>query len=140
MPGRRWTDEEDGVLAAYASMGAPEVSRRLRAECGSRRSVQSVQCRASRLGVSLFEHGVCGECGAWTRSRRADGLCPVCAARKSGAASRERVEAMMKVKLGKDQIDAIVRESRDAAAARQELRRYIGRMCGYGGVDKKREK
>lgn len=140
MPGRRWTREEDDVLAGYASLGAEEVTRRLRAECGSRRSVQSVQCRASRLGVSLFEHGVCGECGAWTRGRRADGLCPVCAARRSGKASRERVKAMMSVKLGKDEIDAINRESRDAAAARQELRRHIGRMCGFGGVEKNLEK
>ena len=44
-------------------LGACEVQRALLAECGTRRTIRSIQIQASRFHVSLKVRPVCPECG-----------------------------------------------------------------------------
>lgn len=118
MGGRSWTEREDATLRAYASLGVRKVSALLREECGSRRSEYAIQCRASRIGVSLFRHGAC-TCGRLSRKLNAEGLCPVCAARKSASAAQMRAYLMEATRITKEDGDAISKARREGAAARK---------------------
>lgn len=122
MGGRSWTAREDAAIRDYASLGARKVVERLRAECGSRRSEQAVQCRASRLGVSLLAHGACPACGSWTR--RLDpmtGLCAVCAARRTRDAGYDRLAIAERTRTTKEDSDALKDARRESGRLRKAI-------------------
>ncbi len=66
------------MLRQCGRMGAAACRRALRAELGAKRSVKAVQHRASRIGVSLFEHATCPMCGRTVRRAKPSGLCARC--------------------------------------------------------------
>lgn len=122
MGGRSWTEREDAVIRGYASLGVRKVVNQLREECRSQRTEQAVQCRASRLGVSLFKHGTCPWCGRWTR--RLDpmtGLCAICAARKARDANYGRLALVERTKLTKEDDDALSKARRDSGRIRKAI-------------------
>lgn len=122
MGGRAWTDREDAVIRHYASMGVREVVRRLRAECRSQRSEQAVQCRASRLGVSLFRHGVCPGCGRWTRRLdSATGLCALCCARRCRDGNYDRLALMERTAQSREDTDALTDARRESGKLRKAI-------------------
>ncbi|MBQ9001003.1 MAG: hypothetical protein IJ087_04035 [Eggerthellaceae bacterium] len=71
-----WTTKQDSILRELGHLGAAAVAAAILRECGVRRSVRSVECRASRIHASLRVQQVCPECGVvgW-RLNRQSGLC-----------------------------------------------------------------
>lgn len=122
MGGRSWTAGEDAVIRDYASLGVRKVVKQLRDECKSQRSEQAVQCRASRLGVSLLAHGACPWCGRWTRRLDpATGLCAVCAARKARDANYSRLALLERSATTKEDSDAIAKARRESGRVRKAI-------------------
>lgn len=76
---REWTTHEIDVMRANGHLGVDAVQRALLRECGSDRSVRSIESQASRCHVSLRVQQVCPDCGVvGVRLNRQSGLCPKC--------------------------------------------------------------
>lgn len=115
--GKAWTKAEDKVLREYAHTGVHGVARRLKSTCGTRRTPASIQCRASRLGVTLYKHAVCPRCGRVVRRLApVKGVCPICAAYEP-TANQQRAE-----------LARAAEPTREDAQALREARRYQDRQ------------
>lgn len=66
-------------MSANGHLGVDAVHDALLRECGTDRSVRSIESQASRCHVSLRVQQVCPECGVvGVRLNRQSGLCPMC--------------------------------------------------------------
>ena len=76
----RWKDEEEAYLQAHAGDGAEALAEALG------RSVWSVRCKASELGVSLVTRYHCPRCGKYTYKplTKWSGWCRACSIQESG--------------------------------------------------------
>lgn len=75
---RRWNEREDRLIRMFASEGAVRIAQEIAEQVGSDRSPHAIECRASRIGVSLLTLEQCPMCGRWQWKLRPSGLCPVC--------------------------------------------------------------
>lgn len=91
----RWTKGQDEILREYGSLGAKKCAAIIREKTGVRRSVYSVQRRASRIGTSLFIHETCPGCGRTVKKLRQTGLCDICHERRA-AEPRKHMAALMR--------------------------------------------
>lgn len=126
MGGRSWTMEEMRVLRECAGDGAGKVAAQLRNVCGTRRSVHAVEVQASRMGVSLWKHYRCTECGRicrknfWVFSKR---MCKLCAAKLCGTPYPSRSELMAAARVTAEDERALAEARRHAGKMRQRKHR-----------------
>lgn len=64
-------------------MGAQKCALLIRKKTGVARTPYAVQCRASRIGVSLFVFETCPGCGRLVKKLRQTGFCDVCHERRA---------------------------------------------------------
>ena len=131
----RWTDEQDDVLIDHAHLGPEGCCEALAAETGAVRTPQSVQRRASRLGVSTARMEECPRCGQLRPSLNGDtGLCETChmgqLADRQAAERAELSRKLEAIKRGAD--DDFEREKRRYNCNRQANRRLKMRLEKYG--------
>lgn len=134
----RWTEEEDDVLRAYCYEGAQAVCKRIWDECGVRRSVRAVECRASRNHVSLVVRSICPGCGATgVKINRTTGLCRKCSERQHLEEERAFHETLERERAEAEgdsaELDAMHRE-------REALRQANKRLCDRYGLPNRRER
>lgn len=121
--GKAWTKAEDKVLREFAHTGVHGVARRLKSTCGTRRTAAAIQCRASRLGVTLYKHAVCPRCGRKVKKLvPVKGLCLICAAYEP-TANQKRAEIAKAVEPSEEDRQALVEARRYQARQRQNRHR-----------------
>jgi hypothetical protein len=135
-----WTTREIEIMRECGHRGVRAVQEAIRRECGTLRSVRSIESQASRCHVSLRVQTVCPGCGlVGVRLNRQSGMCRRCTEKMhleeeivfNELLQREREEA---------EADADADEiARERAAMRQRnsrLRRKYGLKAqrpGHGG-------
>lgn len=109
--GRPWTTREIGYLHNNACDGVESIAKALN------RSVRSVECCASRYGVSLRGRWVCPRCGKATFAPLSPryGWCRTCCIKKS------RDNALQKNRAVRVEIEAEKARLLDAKRARQAV-------------------
>ena len=132
-----WTTREIEVMRERGYLGAAAVQRAILAECGTERSIRSIESQASRCHVSLkFQH-VCPDCGVvGIRLNRQTGLCPACTERMHLAeevAFNEILRREAEEKAGDAEVTAIRRE-------RDRMRKRNSRLCRKHGLKTRRER
>lgn len=132
-----WTTREIEVMRERGYMGAEAVRRALLAECGSDRTIRSIESQASRYHVSLKVRHVCPECGVvGIRLNRQSGLCPACTERLHLAeevAFNEILQREAEEKAGEAEVASIRRE-------RDRMRKRNSRLCKRHGLKTRRER
>lgn len=116
----KWTPELDELLASCANLGAKGARDLIEEETGEAVSVQAVQVRASRLGLSLARWDTCTRCGQPVRAEKmAKGMCPECRTRQTIARNemRER-EVKDMLALGDARSEETVRRANAARVRR----------------------
>lgn len=90
MQQRQWTTREVQYLHENANEGAESIAKALN------RSVRSVECCASRYGVSLRKRWICPKCGHPTFSPLSPryGWCRTCSIEQSQAKAQEKGKAI----------------------------------------------
>lgn len=76
----RWSDDEDSIIEAFASLGVRGVQQALMQD-GYDRTQGAIKMRASRLGLSLIAYQVCPKCGRRRKKLHRSGFCDLCAKR-----------------------------------------------------------
>ena len=132
-----WTTREIDVMRERGHLGAAAVQQALLAECGTERSIRSIESQASRYHVSLRVQAVCPECGVvGIRLNRQSGLCPACTERMHLAeeiAFNEVLQREREEKTDEVEVAAIRRE-------RDRMRKRNSRMCKKHGLKTRRER
>ena len=134
---REWTTKEIDVMRASGHLGVDAVQDALLAECGSDRSVRSIESQASRCHVSLRVQQVCPECGVvGVRLNRQSGLCPACTERmhlEEEVAFNEVLQREREELASEADAEAIARE-------RAAMRQRNSRLCRKYGLKSRRER
>ena len=132
-----WTTREIEVMRERGYLGAAAVRRALAEECGTDRTIRSIESQASRYHVSLKVRHVCPECGVvGIRLNRQSGLCPACTERMHLAeelAFNEVLEREREEKASEAEVAAIRRE-------RDRMRKRNSRLCKKHGLKTRRER
>lgn len=132
-----WTTREIEVMRERGYLGAEAVRRALFAECGTERTIRSIESQASRYHVSLKVRQVCPECGlVGVRLNRQSGMCPACTERMHLAeelAFNEVLQREIEERAAEDDIAAIRRE-------RDRMRKRNSRLCRKHGLKTRRER
>ena len=134
---REWTTKEIDVMRANGHLGVKAVHDALLRECGTDRSVCSIESQASRCHVSLRVQQVCPECGVvGVRLNRQSGMCPRCTELmhlNEEIAFNEVLEAEREEKSGATDIADIRRE-------RNKIRQRNSRLCRKYGLKSRRQR
>ena len=134
---REWTTREIDVMRAHGHLGVEAVHDALLAECGTDRSVRSIESQASRCHVSLRVQQVCPECGVvGVRLNRQSGMCPKCTEMmhlNEEIAFNEVLQAEREEKAGDADVAAIRRE-------RDRMRQRNSRLCRKYGLKSRRDR
>ena len=137
MRNRPWTTQVVDVMRGRGYLGAEAVQVALISECGSFRSIRSIESQASRCHVSLKVQHVCPECGVvGIRLNRQSGLCPACTERmhlEEEIAFNEILQREREEKANEAEIAAIRRE-------RDRMRKRNSRLCKKHGLKTRRER
>ena len=132
-----WTTREIEVMRERGYLGAAAVQRALLDECGTERTVRSIESQASRCHVSLRVRQVCPECGlVRMRLNRQSGMCPACTERMHLAeevAFNEVLQREIEERASEDDVAAIRRE-------RDRMRKRNSRLCRKHGLKTRRER
>lgn len=132
-----WTTKEIDVMRAHGHLGVDAVREALLRECGTRRSVRSIESQASRCHVSLRVQQVCPECGVvGVRLNRQSGLCAKCTELmhlNEEVAFNEVLQAEREEKAGEGDVAAIRRE-------RDRMRQRNSRLCRKYGLKSRRDR
>lgn len=125
-----WTTGQEGVLRAYAHLGAEGVRDALEREYGVERSVRAIEAHASRIHVSLRQLDVCPQCGAvGVRINRTSGMCALCTERghvEEERAFGELLRAEAEACDGGPEVEAARREYARLRKANSRYRRRHG--------------
>lgn len=134
---REWTTKEIDVMRANGHLGVHAVREALSRECGTDRSIRSIESQASRCHVSLRVQQVCPECGVvGVRLNRQSGMCPRCTELmhlNEEIAFNEVLEAEREEKAGAADMAAIRRE-------RNKVRQRNSRLCRKYGLKNRRNR
>ena len=134
---RTWTTREVDVMRANGHLGVEAVHDALLRECGTRRTVRSIQIQASRFHVSLKVRPVCPECGVvGVRLNRQSGMCPACTERMHLAeevAFNEVLQREREEKASEAEVEEIARE-------RAAMRKRNSRLCSKYGLKTRRQR
>ena len=135
--GDEWSMREVELMRELGHLGAYEVQRALLAECGTRRTIRSIQIQASRFHVSLKVRPVCPECGVvGVRLNRQSGMCPACTERMHLAeevAFNEVLQREREEKASEAEVEEIARE-------RAAMRKRNSRLCSKYGLKTRRQR
>jgi len=135
--GDEWSMREVELMRELGHLGAYEVQRALLAECGTRRTIRSIQIQASRFHVSLKVRPVCPECGVvGVRLNRQSGMCPACTERMHLAeevAFNEVLQREREEKASEAEVAEIARE-------RAAMRKRNSRLCSKYGLKTRRQR
>lgn len=132
-----WTTREIEIMREQGHRGVAAVQEAIRRECGTFRSVRSIESQASRCHVSLKVQTVCPECGlVGVKLNRQSGMCRRCTEKMHLAEEisfnellqREREEAA-----GGADADEIARE-------RAAMRQRNSRLCRKYGLPSRRDR
>ncbi|WP_304598259.1 hypothetical protein [Adlercreutzia caecimuris] len=119
---KRWSEEEDRLIEAYGHLGAGGVRNAIEAETGTRRTVEAVQKRASRIGATLLRYETCSRCGKRIPHMNTRwGICAEC--RYRDQVERHRKAEAVRRDVLNDSADAEEERWRRAAAAERQRRR-----------------
>lgn len=125
-----WTTREIDVMRERGYLGAAAVQRAILEECGTERTIRSIESQASRYHVSLKVRHVCPECGVvGVRLNRQSGLCPACT---------ERLHLAEEVAFNE-----ILQREAEVASIRRErdrMRKRNSRLCKKHGLKTRRER
>lgn len=134
---QEWTTGELDVMRANGHLGVEAVREALRRECGTDRSVRSIESQASRCHVSLRVRQVCPECGVvGVRLNRQSGMCPRCTELmhlNEELAFNEILEREREEKADAGEVAAIRRE-------RDRVRQRNSRLCRKYGLKSRRDR
>ena len=124
-------------MSANGRLGVDAVHDALLRECGTDRSVRSIESQASRCHVSLRVQQVCPECGVvGVRLNRQSGLCPMCTEMmhlNEEIAFNETLQREREEKAGADEIADVRRE-------RDRMRQRNSRLCRKFGLKSRRDR
>lgn len=130
MSAEPWTTKQEGVLRAYAHLGASGVREALLRECGVDRSERAIEAHASRIHASLRQLAVCPQCGAvGVRLNRTSGMCALCTERghvEEERAFGELLRAEAEERDGGPEVEAARREYARLRKANSRYRRRHG--------------
>lgn len=134
---RAWTTREVDVMRANGHLGVEAVHDALLRECGTDRSVRSIESQASRCHVSLRVQQACPECGVvGVRLNRQSGLCPMCTELmrlNEEIAFNETLQREREEKADEAEAAAIRRE-------RDRMRQRNSRLCRKFGLKSRRDR
>ena len=134
---KAWTTREVDVMRANGHLGVDAVREALRRECGTERSVRSIESMASRCRVSLRVQQVCPECGVvGVRLNRQSGMCPMCTELmhlNEELAFNETLQREREEKADAAEVAAIRRE-------RDRMRQRNSRLCRKYGLKSRRDR
>lgn len=128
-----WTTRQEEIVRERSYLGALEVQRAIREECGVLRTVRSIESKASRIHASLRVRQVCPECGTVdVRLNRQSGMCALCTEKMHLAEEiafnelleREREEAARDA-----DIEQVARERTAMRQRNSRLKRKYGLAC-----------
>lgn len=129
-----WTTRQEEIVRERGYMGAHAVRQAIARECGVVRSIRSIECKASRIHVSLHVEQVCPECGVvGLRLNRQSGLCPRCTELmhlNEEIAFNEILERERAAATNEEEIAGIRRE-------RDKMRQRNSRLCRKYGLKSK---
>ena len=132
-----WTTREIDVMRANGHLGVEAVHDALLRECGTDRSVRSIESQASRCHVSLRVQQVCPECGVvGVRLNRQSGLCSMCTEMmhlNEEIAFNEVLQREREEKADEGDVAAIRRE-------RDRMRQRNSRLCRKYGLKSRRDR
>ena len=132
-----WTMREIDVMRANGHLGVEAVHDALLRECGTDRSVRSIESQASRCHVSLRVQQVCPECGVvGVRLNRQSGMCPKCTELmhlNEELAFNETLQREREEKADEAEVAAIRRE-------RDRMRQRNSRLCRKFGLKSRRDR
>lgn len=119
----RWTKGQDAILREFGYLGARKCAQMIRRKTGVTRTVYAVQRRASRIGVSLFEHETCPGCGRLVKRLRQTGFCDVCHERRASEPRLGMAQKMRAVEMNAEDAEKYQAAVRENWKARQRKRR-----------------
>lgn len=132
-----WTMREIDVMRERCHLGAEGVKKAILFECGTRRSIRSIESQASRCHVSLKVRPTCPECGmVGVRLNRQTGLCPRCTELmhlQEEIAFSEVLQRDREELAGEAELAAIRRE-------RDRVRKQNHRLCARHGLKTRRQR
>ena len=125
------------MMRANGHLGVDAVREALRRECGTDRSMRSIESQASRCHVSLRVRQVCPECGVvGVRLNRQSGMCPRCTELmhlNEELAFNEVLEREREEKADAGEVAAIRREH-------DRVRQRNSRLCRKYGLKSRRDR
>ena len=133
----RWDETQTELLKRFANLGADAVAEIIAQRTGVERSPESVQRKASRMGLSLRRYEVCPRCKRDVlRLDQKTGLCPVCKLEEK-AGRQERFRRQLEGEAARLKADP---EYREHLRKYQRERQNCSRICRKTGLPSMRER
>lgn len=132
-----WTMREIDVMREHCQLGAEGVRRAILFECGTSRSIRSIESQASRYHMSLRVRPTCPECGVvGVRLNRQTDLCPRCTELlhlQEEIAFNEILQREREEMASESEVASIRRE-------RDRVRKQNSRLCAKHGLKTRRQR